>query len=838
MMQSEIDRQMALVRTVSEKVHSLTANLDGTDDADLRSALLGQLRQIDSTLTDLSGALVPRGPGSRQLDGSANMPQATANLKAPSEADQSLKDIVGRLRRELEAAKQSQPQTGAATTESHSVESQANFSSPVQEILAARASDDESTSESFDPDQMSSLANGRCLLLEENIPIQPLHMSYDSSPSSEQRPLLGDEAASSTEVLRPARSNESAEWDSPCSMRSERSPSPVSPPMPCDFDAVELLLRSGRAASSSVDCQSLEFAGRSEGFSPQAYHGIIRKAEVQRWAPALYSETSEQDSEVAAGSTGLGHGLISLCTRAPSQHTTETTPVGERTLLESTFGQKPEQLSNFSCNDHSAQRYNNLSYYIAPRMQHGIAETGGQEQNAKGDASILDSPLRNVSVPRSEDTRYCVVQHRSPASDDRSHTRIGHCVTSAEGGWHVRKIPSDKEQEGTHRIPSLTLPVLLTAPVLTNQDESKHNRHPTQSSIRCVLDDPKAADSIGESQWLICQSPVCKNDSVNRMPSIESSMLASASPFTLLDDKRDKIIHSNCYHRYTRVNPFFLKPNLSPLSCAKRADTQLTDFVLLHRSRQAILEQRALARAYDSRQGIRWLFGEMQRVLIDLNSTCTLTTTASVPGSANQRIAVLKRLRDSRPDKTKIEEAIRRIVSRRHVLQPHRFSITQHTYKECVRSHASPHLLRSWVRLSNGVVALPPSTLQIIQLLRCVKCVQVCRDVNRLCCRGHSTSTDLDSYLLRDSGREEGEDREMDGWALGSARDVGGVADYDAISGAKQDVFEHWYVAHCEIGRTRRRNQALLCATNTFACKLSAARMVSIFVCTHTCLRV
>ena len=31
MMQSEIDRQMALVRTVSEKVHSLTANLDGTD---------------------------------------------------------------------------------------------------------------------------------------------------------------------------------------------------------------------------------------------------------------------------------------------------------------------------------------------------------------------------------------------------------------------------------------------------------------------------------------------------------------------------------------------------------------------------------------------------------------------------------------------------------------------------------------------------------------------------------------------------------------------------------------------------------------------------------------
>ena len=123
-MESEIAKQLALVRAVSEKVQFLSDSIDSGQDANvhgqsvsMRTRLLEQLQQIHGTLTDLGGALVPTGPDNRHDDvcglqasqplqtdaGQQPLEQPTAGTNSPS-----LREIVERLRQELHAAKESE----------------------------------------------------------------------------------------------------------------------------------------------------------------------------------------------------------------------------------------------------------------------------------------------------------------------------------------------------------------------------------------------------------------------------------------------------------------------------------------------------------------------------------------------------------------------------------------------------------------------------------------------------------------------------------------------------------------------------------------------------------
>jgi hypothetical protein len=226
------------------------------------------------------------------------------------------------------------------------------------------------------------------------------------------------------------------------------------------------------------------------------------------------------------------------------------------------------------------------------------------------------------------------------------------------------------------------------------------------------------------------------------------------------------------------------------------------------------MEQRSVSQTADTRKGIRWLHAELHRLLSDLSYENASASDSPGGGDGRGRGRGMgegggraamwqKVVGMCGAQRVLAESVLYQITAKGHVSQHLRFSVTQQTYKECLRSHTSPQLLRAWVKLAQAVFTLPLPSQHCCILLRHTTRLQICRHLAM-------------GRFFRGWGGVGGEEESRRQAGVG----VGGLIGGGGGNVLVQEMFGMWCVAHEEGGRSKRFNEAVLCATKAWASKV------------------
>ena len=717
-MQSEIAKQLALVRAVSEKVQLLSDSIDSGQDANvhgqsvsMRTRLLEQLQQIHGTLTDLGGALVPTGPDTRQDEvcglqasqplqtdtGQQPLEQPTAGTNSPS-----LKEIVERLRQELHAAKESE--STPAPSSQPLIEPPATSLSLQSGVTPSHKTEvlppPGGSAKSIDSDDRGLASY---LSFQEDSLIDRLQGSQSSASGHVQMDLMGEDLGETLPSTpeQGARANDDgddklSEW--------QVSPSPAKdfvPPPPYVDAAMELLLRSGLA--QSLDAAPVAASGG---------HSSKLEGTQQVWAAALCpaAETTAKCSDYSITVRemleleGLGKGRVVYMRPLSSGGTVERQSV---------------------CL---------VAQQLAPCVK--------EARTAQGDEHVLEPNFG------------CMDSDHDTSSDCISF----HCIQDRIGfsgmGWHV-KTASSSQIEVSLNVPDLSTTSGTSAPCMQHPTHfSKRREHSNGFSQRCQEQpwEARASHWSGASDAISCCGVSCITTST---PGADATSLAD---------------HAN-----------------DAMPCHSR------QFL---RARQAIIDQRSRLLDADIDQGVRWLHSELQRLLSDFTVSCMRPWPTSALGRQPDIQTISH---ECRAEEGRAFVSLARAAEKGHISQHQRFNVTQLTIKDCLKSHTSPQLLRAWARMANAIFALPLSRVHLRWLVRNVRRLQICRCFDRMLCR-HG--------------------------AAGGRGHMTPDHDLQALQASPRDAFQMWCIAHSECGRQRRRKEAILCATTTWAVQAGLARVL------------
>ena len=714
-MESEIAKQLALVRAVSEKVQFLSDSIDSGQDANvhgqsvsMRTRLLEQLQQIHGTLTDLGGALVPTGPDNRHDDvcglqasqplqtdaGQQPLEQPTAGTNSPS-----LREIVERLRQELHAAKESE---STPVPPSQSLIEPPATSRSLQSVVTVTPSHKaevlpprRGSAKSIDSDDRGLASY---LSFQEDSLIDRLQGSQSSASGHVQVELmsedLGETLPSTPEQGARAKDDgddKLSEW--------QVSPSPAKdfvPPPPYVDAAMELLLRSGPA--HSLDAAPVAASGS---------HSSKLEGRQQVWAAALCpaAETTAECSD------------YSITVREMLE--LEGLGKGRRVYMRPLLGGGTVE-SESVC-------------LVAPQPAPCVKEA----RTAQGDEHVLESKFR------------CMDTDHDTTSDCISLCCSQDCIGSSGMGWHVKTASGQIEV-------SLDVPDLLT----TSGTSAPCMQHPTHFSKR--REDSTCFSQRRQEQLWEARASHWSGASDARSWSGVSCITTStpgAGAMSLTDHANDVI---PCHSRQ------FL------------------------RARQAIIDQRSRLLDADIDQGVRWLHTELQRLLSDFTVSCMRLWPSRALG---RRPDIQTISHECRAEEGEAFVSLARAAEKGHISQHQRFNVTQLTIKDCLKSHTSPQLLRAWARMANAIFALPLSRVHLRWLVRNVRRLQICRV---LCRHG----------------------------AAGGRGHMTPDHDLQALPASPRDAFQMWCIAHSEYGRQRRRKEAILCATTTWAVQAGLVRVL------------
>lgn len=258
------------------------------------------------------------------------------------------------------------------------------------------------------------------------------------------------------------------------------------------------------------------------------------------------------------------------------------------------------------------------------------------------------------------------------------------------------------------------------------------------------------------------------------------------------------------------------------------------------RSKEAIRAQEILYMAMDTRKGIRWLHEELYRLLSDLSSSIFPAAShdlirCSVRGDFSRSEQALQKtktslwqemLRDARALHNLAHDVVARIGLKSHVKQHLRFAVTQQTFKECLRTHTRPQLLRAWARFSQALFAIPPAALQRRKILRQAQRLLTSSCIIRLQSR-------LQRVRERNRGFAAGSlspRQECDAHWLSVGGEGGGDASRKAVMliehWQQQGMFARWRDVQQEGERRKRYDDAVECVTSSWALKLTLARVI------------
>jgi hypothetical protein len=248
-----------------------------------------------------------------------------------------------------------------------------------------------------------------------------------------------------------------------------------------------------------------------------------------------------------------------------------------------------------------------------------------------------------------------------------------------------------------------------------------------------------------------------------------------------------------------------------------------------------------------TRKGIRWLHEELYRLLSDLSSSIFTAAShdlirCSVRGDFSGSEQALQKtktslwqemLSDARALHNLAQDVVARIGLKSHVSQNLRFAVTQQTFKECLRTHTRPQLLRTWARFSKALFAMPPAALKRRKTLRQAQRLLTYSCIIRLQSRLQRVRERNRGFAV--AGGCEGSGslsprRECDAHWLSVGGKGGGDTSRKVVMliehWQQQGMFARWRDAQQQGERRTRYDDAVECVTSSWALKLTLARVI------------